>query len=133
MKRALSELEQQVMKVIWKRGAATAADVQEALAPERPLKDSTIRTVLARLEAKEYVRHTVEGRTFVYSGIEHPRNVAARAVKQILERFCHGSIESLLTGMVDGEIVDPEELEQIVARLAQGRAAHTGKLKGRKR
>jgi len=133
MKPALSELEQQVMKVIWKRGAATAADVQEGLQPERPLKDSTIRTVLARLEAKEYVRHTVEGRTFVYSGIEHPRNVAARAVKQILERFCHGSIESLLTGMVDGEIVDPEELEQIVARLAQGRSAHTGKLKGRKR
>ena len=121
------------MKVIWKRGAATAADVQEALAPEHPLKDSTIRTVLARLEAKEYVRHTVEGRTFVYSGIEHPRNVAARPVKQILERFCHGSVESLLTGMVDDEIVDPEELEQIVARLAQGRAAHTGKLKGRKR
>lgn len=107
------------MNVIWKRGKATASDVQEALASTRPLKDSTIRTILTRLEGKGYARHTVEGRAFVYSGIEQPRNVAARAVRQILDRFCHGSVESLLVGMVDDEIVDPAELEQIAARLVR--------------
>lgn len=133
MKIALSELEQQVMRVIWKRGYATAGDVQEALAPNRPLNYSTIRTVLARLEAKEYVRHTVNGRTFLYSGIEQQRNVAVRAVKQILDRFCHGSVESLLVGMVDNEIIDPKELKQIAARLSQEQAALNVKQRNRKR
>ncbi len=119
----LSELEQDVMQVLWSRGGATAADVQRSLAPKRVLKDSTVRTVLTRLEEKGYVAHIVEGRTFVYSGIDHPRSVAARAVKQILDRFCHGSLESLLVGMVDHELVDPDELRNITARLGRERAA----------
>ncbi|HEY3939982.1 MAG TPA: BlaI/MecI/CopY family transcriptional regulator [Bryobacteraceae bacterium] len=121
LKPALSDLEQQLMHILWSRRNATAADIRDTLAPERPLKDSTIRTVLTRLEEKGYVRHKVRGRTFVYSGIEHPRKVAVRAVKQIIDRFCHGSVESLLAGMVDGEMVDPEELQRIAAQLAGNR------------
>jgi predicted transcriptional regulator len=120
-KNRLSELEQQIMTVIWGRPSSSAADIQKALEPERPLKDSTIRTVLTRLEEKGFVKHTVEGRTFLYSGTERPGKVAARAVKQILDRFCHGSLESLLVGMVDSEIVDADELQRIAARLGQGR------------
>jgi BlaI family transcriptional regulator, penicillinase repressor len=109
------------MNIIWSRGAATAATVQKALAAERPLKDSTIRTVLMRLEEKGYVQHEVDGRTFVYSCVEPPGSVAARAVKQILDRFCHGSLESLLAGMVDDELVDTDELREIADRLGRER------------
>lgn len=105
------------MKAVWSRGAATATDIQAALAPQRVLKDSTVRTLLTRLEAKGYLRHKVDGRTFVYSSTEPPRRLAVRAVRQIVERFCQGSVESLLVGMVDDEIVDPNELQRIVDRL----------------
>jgi BlaI family transcriptional regulator, penicillinase repressor len=124
----MSELEQAVMIVIWSRGNATAADVQQAMAQERPLRDSTIRTVLLRLEEKGYVRHEVSGRTYVYSCLEQPRSVAARAVQQIMDRFWHGSLESLLAGMVDGEMVDTAELREIVDRLSRD----SKKRKGRK-
>lgn len=117
----LSGLEQEVMDVVWSGGKVTAADVQAALAPKRALRDSTVRTVLGRLEDKGYLRHEVEGRTFVYSSVERPRRVAVRAVKQIIDRFCHGSVESLLTGMVDDEVVDPKELQRIIDRLAAKR------------
>src|SRR5690348_7199770 len=106
-KSSLSPLEQDVMNAIWSRGAATAVDIQTALAPQRILRDSTVRTLLTRLEGKGYLRHEVEGRTFVYSSIEPPTSLAVRAVRQIVDRFCQGSIESLLVGMVDDEIVDP--------------------------
>ncbi|MBV9267077.1 MAG: BlaI/MecI/CopY family transcriptional regulator, partial [Acidobacteriaceae bacterium] len=75
----LSDLEREVMDVIWTRSSATAAEVQNALASKRALKDSTVRTVLTRLEEKGYARHEVDGRTFVYFGIEQPGSVAARA------------------------------------------------------
>jgi predicted transcriptional regulator len=121
--RPLSLLEQLVMEVVWQRGSATADIVRAALDPDRPLKDSTVRTVLKRLEDKGYLRHKVEGRTYVYSGSEPRQNIAARAVKQILDRFCSGSVESLLVGMVDQEVVDADELERLVTRLKVQRAA----------
>jgi BlaI family penicillinase repressor len=110
------------MNVVWSSGSATAADVQKSLAAERPLKDSTIRTVLLRLEEKGYVQHSVDGRTFVYSCVDPPGSVAARAVQQIVDRFCHGSLESLLAGMVKDELVDIDELRQIADRLSRERA-----------
>jgi predicted transcriptional regulator len=122
IKPPLSGLEQKVMDIIWSRNAATAADVQSALQPDRTLRDSTVRTVLSRLEEKGYLKHKVDGRTFVYSSVERPANLAVRAVKQIVDRLCHGSFESLLVGLVDDEIVDPQELQQIVDRLAAQRS-----------
>lgn len=132
LKPALSPLEQEVMNAIWSRGAATASDVQQALRPRRDLKDSTVRTLLTRLEAKGYLEHEVAGRSFVYSSLEPPRNLAVRAVRQILSRFCQGSVESLLLGMVDEEIVDPDELQRIVNRLAAERARKGAKAPKRK-
>jgi predicted transcriptional regulator len=115
------------MNAIWSRGAATATDIQTALAPQRVLRDSTVRTLLTRLEAKGYLRHEVDGRTFVYSSIEPPRSLAVRAVRQIVDRFCQGSIESLLVGMVADEAVDPDELQRIVARLTAQQLAKRSK------
>lgn len=112
------------MKAIWSQGRATALDVQTALAPEKMLRDSTVRTLLTRLEEKGYLRHEVDGRTFVYSSVEPPWNLAVHAVRQIVDRFCGGSVESLLVGMVDGEIIDADKLQRIVDRLA---AQHTAK------
>ena len=115
----LSALEHQLMEILWSRGSGTAEQIREALAPRHVLKDSTVRTVLKRLHEKGYVRHKVEGKAFVYSGIEKPRNVAVRAVRQILDRFCDGSLEQLLVGMVENEVVDRAELRELAKKLAQ--------------
>lgn len=131
-KSPLSPLEQEVMNAIWSRGAATATDIQTALTPQRILRDSTVRTLLKRLEGKGYLQHEVDGRTFVYSSIEPPTSLAVRAVRQIVERFCQGSVESLLVGMVDDEIVDPYELQRIVDRLSAQQSAKRPKAPKRK-
>ena len=58
----LGELERSILSIVWRIGSVTAEQVREEL--ERPLKDSTIRTVLRRLEEKGYLAHSVENRTF---------------------------------------------------------------------
>ena len=116
-RRPLSELEHLIMDFLWSSGAATAEQVREALRPRRVLKDSTVRTLLRRLEEKGYVKHRVDGRTYVYSGADAPQNVAVRAVRQIIERFCGGSAERLLVGMVDDQVIAREELERLARRL----------------
>jgi BlaI family transcriptional regulator, penicillinase repressor len=116
----LSELEHQLMDILWKSGPSTAEQVRENLAPKHALKDSTVRTILGRLREKGYVRHKVEGKAFVYSVIDKPRSVAVRAVRQILDRFCEGSLEQLLIGLVENEVVDAEELQQLAAKISKG-------------
>src|ERR1700757_3006520 len=89
----LGEVEQIVMDYVWSHAPVTAESCREALASARPMKDSTIRTVLRRLEEKGYVGHEVEGRTFIYRASDRRRNVAVHAVKNIIDRFCGGSAE----------------------------------------
>ena len=118
-RKALSELEHLVMAEVWRRGAITAEEMCLALAGRHPMKESTARTVLSRLEEKGYVTHRVEGRTNIYRGMEAPHNVAAKAVRQIVERLCGGSVEQLLVGMVDNHVVDEQELQRMAQRIAR--------------
>ena len=115
----LGELEHLVMEFVWSHGPATAEQVREALASRHPMKESTTRTILRRLEAKDYLTHRVDGRTHVYADAERPQNVAARAVRQIVERFCSGSVEQLLVGMVNNDVIDKQELERLARKIAR--------------
>lgn len=82
------------------------------------MKESTARTVLKRLEDKGYIEHRVEGRTNIYSGRDAPDHVAASGVRQLIDRFCGGSVERLLIGMVDNNVVDQQELQRLAQRIA---------------
>jgi predicted transcriptional regulator len=121
--RNLGEVEQLVMDYVWTNGPCTAEACREALASSRPMKESTVRTVLRRLEGKGYVSHTLEGRTFIYRAAEARENVAVRAVKHIIDRFCDGSAEQLLLGMVDQNVVGRKDLERLAHKIAQSDAA----------
>jgi BlaI family penicillinase repressor len=115
----LGEVEQNVMDYIWANGPTTAEGCREGLASTRPMKDSTIRTVLRRLEEKGYLTHEVEGRTFIYKASDARQNVAVRAVKNIIDRFCGGSAEQLVLGMVDSAVLNRKELERLARRIAE--------------
>ena len=113
----LGELERDLLSIVWRLGTATADKAREEL--DRPLKDSTIRTVLRRLEEKGYLVHSLENRTFVYRPAESRQRVAGRAVQRIVDWFCDGSVEALLVGMVDSKLVDKRELQRLAARIAE--------------
>jgi BlaI family transcriptional regulator, penicillinase repressor len=121
----LGPLEQRVMEILWSRGAVNSEQVREALGSKRRLRDSTVRTILRRLHEKGYARYKVEGRTYIYTAAEQPRNVAVRAVRRIIDRFCKGSVEELLTGMVDSEVLSRAELRELATKIA-GRKSRKG-------
>jgi BlaI family transcriptional regulator, penicillinase repressor len=126
----LGEVEQSVMDYIWVHGPSTAEACREALAASRPMKDSTIRTVLRRLEEKGYVTHDIQGRTFIYSASDARQNVAVRAVKGIIDRFCGGSAEQLVLGMVDNAVLDRKQLERLARRITESDNATAARTAG---
>jgi predicted transcriptional regulator len=107
------------MDALWKRGPSSAEDIRLALQKKHFMKESTARTILKRLEDKGYVRHRVEGRTNIYSGLEPRENVAARAVRRVIDSLYGGSVEELLVGMVESEVVDGQELANLASKIAR--------------
>jgi BlaI family transcriptional regulator, penicillinase repressor len=115
----LGELEGEVMQLVWQHGPVTAEFVRERLF--KRLKESTVRTVLRRLEGKGYLTHTVEGRTFHFQAAEKRGAVAAKAVQRIVKWFCNGSLEEVLVGMVDNAALDPKQLQALSDKIAKAR------------
>ncbi len=116
-RKPLSELEHLVMEYLWAHGPATSEQIRQGLEATHAMKDATARTILRRLEEKGYAQHREEGRTYVYSGVEQAENVAMRAIRQIIDRFWGGSAEALVAGMVEQEVIDPQELRELAKKL----------------
>jgi predicted transcriptional regulator len=101
------------MQAVWEAGTCTVEAAHRVVSKKRNLKETTIRTLLRRLEHKGYLKHEAEGRAYVYRAVEAPRSLAARAVRQIIDRFCQGSLEQLVSGMVDAKVLTTSEIEQL--------------------
>jgi BlaI family transcriptional regulator, penicillinase repressor len=115
----LGELQREIMKMVWAKAPVTAETVRAHLS--RPLKESTVRTVLRRLEEKGYVTHTVDGRTYVYEMAESRGKAAAKAVKRIVDWICNGSVEEVLVGMVESDMIDWKRLRKLADEAAEGK------------
>jgi predicted transcriptional regulator len=70
--------------------------------------------MLRRLEQKGYLLHEAEGRAYVYSAVEPACSLAARAVRQIIDRFCRGSLEELVSGMVDAKVLNKRDIDRLL-------------------
>jgi predicted transcriptional regulator len=121
MRAPLTELENQVMRAVWDAGPSSVEAVHKVVSKRRKLKEATIRTLLRRLEQKGYLRHAVEGRSFIYRATEPASSLAARAVRQIVDRLCQGSVEELVSGMVDAKVLSKPELDRLAELIRRRR------------
>ncbi len=116
VKSPLTELENEVMQAVWDAAPCTVETVYEAVARNRDIKETSVRTLLRRLEQKGYLRHEEEGRAYVYRAVgtaSDSRSLAAHAVRQIIDRFCRGSVEELVSGMVDARVLSKGEMDRL--------------------
>jgi predicted transcriptional regulator len=116
-RRPLTDLQQAILDFIWSRGSATAEQVRAGVKARYPLTDSSVRTLLRRLEARGFVTHQLDGKIFVYEATVPPQRVAAGAVRQLIKRFWAGSAEQFLAGMVDEKVLSAEEIRNLARRV----------------
>lgn len=101
------------MDILYRRGRATAADVQNDL-PGNPAY-STVRTQLRVLETKGHVRHEEEGLRYVYSPAVPRRAASTSALRHVVDTFFEGSTEKVVAALLGGRAskISPEELDRI--------------------
>ena len=109
----LTEAELRLMEVLWQKGSATVGEVVEALPRKKSVAYSTVLTTLRILEQKGYVRHTKEGRAFIYHPVVDRRQACHNAVTYLVSRFFNNSPELLVLNMLEDGKIDREELERL--------------------
>lgn len=107
------------MEVLWARGQATVGDVVEALPKLRPVAYNTVLTTLRILERKGYVRHTKDGRAFVYHPVVDRSEASRSAVRQVVSRFFENSPELLMLNLLKDERIGEGELARL-RKLIEG-------------
>ena len=108
----LGRLELQIMNVVWVKGKATVHDVKNALSRRKPAY-STILTMMRKLEAKSYLEHEVDGRTYVYRPSISQQAVRQGVLGDLVERLFEGSTSLLLTSLVEQNRISENELCEI--------------------
>lgn len=122
----LGDLQLAIMRVLWGRREASAAEVHAALEAERGLAPTTIATMLTKLEKKGVVDHRTEGRRFVYRPLVSEREVKRSMVGELTERLFRGDAAALVSHLIAEHEIDPAELAELAelkSLLAAGNAA----------
>ena len=114
----LTDLQIALMRVLWERGEATAAEICEALRPERGLAQTTIATLLSRLEKRGVVHHRTEARQYVYRAAVSEHAVRRSMVGELTERLFDGDVPALVTHLLSAREVSAGDLERVKAIIA---------------
>ena len=115
----LTDAELRLMDVIWSKGHATVAEVAAALPRSLGLHYSTVLTTMRILESKGYLRHTQDGRAFVYQPVVAREQARDRAVSHLLGRFFEGSPELLMLQLMESANVSPQDLRRLRRRIQE--------------
>ena len=114
----LHKRELQIMKILWEKGQATVRDVYETLLAKERVAYTTVSTMLNSLEEKGFLRHDVDGRTYVYKPLVAKDEVSQGMLQDLLERLFDGSTEMLLNTLVKVKNLNKDDLEQLWQRVA---------------
>jgi predicted transcriptional regulator len=120
----LTEAELPIMEILWLKGSAVVTDVVGALS-NSVIAYNTVLTTLRILERKGYVRHTKEGRAFVYHPVVERGEASRKAVRNLLKRFFQDSPELLILNVLEDEQLDGSELSRL-KRLISGERSSEG-------
>ena len=112
----LTDLQLDIMGVLWGRGEATAVEVREGLRPARELAPTTVSTLLSRMEKKGVVAHRTEGRQYVYRAAVEEARVRRSLVSEVTEmadRLFAGDVAELVTQLLAEGDVGPDDLARV--------------------
>ena len=101
------------MDILWARGSANTSEVVKDLPGDDQLAYTTVLTTLRILEDKGYLRHTKDGKSFVYHPVVDRASVSRSAIRHLVGRFFQGSAELLVSNLIADEQLTSKHLRRL--------------------
>src|SRR5260221_4021697 len=113
----LTELELDIMKVVWDRGTSTVRDVYETLRARRQIAYTTVMTMMRILEKKGHLKVSRADRAFVYRPARARQRVLGEMVQEFVDRVFGGAAEPLIQHLVRDRHLTEDDLRDIATQL----------------
>jgi BlaI family penicillinase repressor len=117
----LTELELEIMKIVWDHDTVTVRNVYETLLKRRKVAYTTVMTMMKILEEKKYLKKNQADRAYVYRPAQPRRQVVGALVRDFVNRVFNGSAEPLLVHLVEEHDLSKEDLAEI-ARMRKAKS-----------
>jgi len=108
-----TELELEILKVLWHIGPATVRQVRDELAAIRDLAYTTVMTMMTIMDTKGYVQRKKDGRSFIYEAKYHAQKASKNMLQDIVDRLFGGSTTAVMQHLLETSELDDDELKQI--------------------
>jgi BlaI family penicillinase repressor len=116
----LGDLQLKIMKVLWRSGAASVAEVHQRLSGEC-LAYTTVATMLRKMEERDLVRHRAEGRRFIYEAVVSAAAVSRSATDDLVDRLFEGSLADAVSHLLQSREVSVQELAELERLIRERR------------
>ncbi|MFH1264536.1 MAG: BlaI/MecI/CopY family transcriptional regulator [Planctomycetota bacterium] len=120
----LGDLQLRIMRVLWKSGPASVAQVQEELGGGR-LAYTTVATMLRKMEDRGLVGHREHRRRYIYAATVSADDVTRSMADDLVDRLFEGSLADAVSHLLHTRDVSPQELARLET-LIQERKTEPG-------
>ena len=126
-----TELELEILKILWRQGEASVRQVRDALVPFRDLAYTSVMTTLAIMHKKKTVRRRPDGKAFLYAACVGEEETSRGMLSHLIRRVFDGSAKVLLVSLLGNEDLSRSDIEELRTLIdAKALRAAKGRRKG---
>ena len=118
----ITELQLAILRLLWERGEASVAELWEALYTERGLAQTTVATLVTRLQRRGIVARRTRDRQFVYRATITEADVQQSMVSELTERLFAGDPAALVTHLISASDMSPGDLARVKRMIENAQA-----------
>lgn len=115
----LTESQREIMEIVWELGQATVTEIHDRITVRREVARNTIHTLIVRLEDKGWLKHSEQGRKFLYTAAKPRTKSLGARVSHIVDRMFGGSPEQLVNALLEYRGLSQSELQNIRTMIDQ--------------
>jgi BlaI family penicillinase repressor len=109
----LTELQIAILRLLWDQGELTVAQIWEQLYAERKLAQTTIATIVARLQRRRILARRTKDKQFVYRALVSEADVQHSMVSELTERLFAGDVTALVSHLLSDRDMTPGDLARV--------------------
>jgi predicted transcriptional regulator len=117
----LTQVEHELMEIIWQLGEGTVNDVLAKLPKERKLAYTSVSTILRILQQKQVITAKKAGKKHIYVPLLSKKVFAKQSVAKVLDKVFAGCGSELVAYLLDAKKLSPAELDKIQNLLDEKR------------
>lgn len=108
-----TELELEILKVLWREPRVPVRRVRDALAGGRDLAYTSVMTVMNIMVDKGYLKRVKDGNGYLYEAVVTRESTTRRMLRDTVNRLFEGSVSAAVVHLLDEGELNEDELKEL--------------------